>query len=71
MDMEVKWLRREADYLPPSSAEVKNEWINTSTVPLCLHGMCGDSSTLCDVVHIKSVFFAIPIQSYERQNMLA
>jgi hypothetical protein len=36
----------EADYLPPSSAKVMNEWSSTSTAPLCLHGMYGDSSTL-------------------------
>jgi hypothetical protein len=34
----VKQLGHEADHSPPSSAEVKNEWIYTST-PSHLHGM--------------------------------
>jgi len=29
-------------YLPPSSAEVKNEWSYTSAVPICPNGMCRD-----------------------------
>jgi hypothetical protein len=29
----VKWLGREADHAPPTSAEVKKMWINTSTCP--------------------------------------
>jgi len=49
-------LGRKADYLPPSSAEVKNEWSNTFTAPLCLHGMYLGVFTLCDVVHIKFAF---------------
>jgi hypothetical protein len=30
---------RDADHLPPSSAEVKNERSYTSSPPMCLHGM--------------------------------
>jgi hypothetical protein len=30
---------READHLPPSSAEVKNAWSYTSTPPICLNGV--------------------------------
>jgi hypothetical protein len=29
----VKWLGREADHLPPISAEVKNAWVYTSNPP--------------------------------------
>jgi hypothetical protein len=35
----VKRPGREADYSPPSSAEVKNEWSYTSTAPVRLHGV--------------------------------
>jgi hypothetical protein len=35
----VKQPRREADHSPPSSAEVKNVWIYTSTPPIRLHGV--------------------------------
>jgi hypothetical protein len=28
---------------PPSSAEVKTEWIYNSTSPICLHGMYSDN----------------------------
>jgi hypothetical protein len=30
---------READHSPPSSAEVKNAWNYTSTLPISLHGV--------------------------------
>jgi hypothetical protein len=33
----VKRPGREADYLPPTSAEVMNTWIHTSTPPKRLH----------------------------------
>lgn len=36
---EIQRLRPEADHLPPSSANVKNEWSHTSTPPIRLHGM--------------------------------
>jgi hypothetical protein len=29
----------EVDYSPPSSTEVQNAWIYTSTPPICLHGV--------------------------------
>jgi hypothetical protein len=35
----VKWPGREVNHSSPSVAEVKNEWIHTSTVPICLHGL--------------------------------
>ena len=34
---------REDDHLPPSSAEVKNEWSYTSCPPLCPCGLCRDN----------------------------
>jgi hypothetical protein len=39
LSLGVKWLGYEADHSPPSSAEVKNAWIYTSTPPVHLHGM--------------------------------
>jgi len=35
----VKRPGREADHSPPSSAEVKHKWSNTSVPPILLHGM--------------------------------
>jgi hypothetical protein len=35
----VKRLKREADHLPPSSSEVKNEWSFISTRPYATHGV--------------------------------
>jgi hypothetical protein len=35
----VKQQGREVNHSPPSSAEVKNEWSYTSTLPTCLHGV--------------------------------
>ena len=32
---------------PPSSAEVKNEWIYTSTPPVCLHGVKQKTFFMC------------------------
>jgi hypothetical protein len=32
----------EVDHLPPSSAEVKNEWSYTSASPICLHDVDTD-----------------------------
>jgi hypothetical protein len=37
--LEVKWAGCEADHSPPSSAEVKDEWSYTSTLPVRLIGM--------------------------------
>jgi hypothetical protein len=39
LSLGVKRPGREADHSPPSSAEVKNAWSNTSTLPIRLHGM--------------------------------
>jgi hypothetical protein len=39
LSLGVKRLGREADHSPPSSAEVKNAWIYTSTPPIRLHGV--------------------------------
>jgi hypothetical protein len=39
LSLEVKRPGREADYSPPSSAEVKSAWSYTSTLPMCLHGV--------------------------------
>jgi hypothetical protein len=36
---EVKRQGREADNSPPTSAEVKNTWLSTSTPPILLHGI--------------------------------
>jgi hypothetical protein len=33
LSLGVKWLGREADYSPPTSAEIKKTWIYTSTPP--------------------------------------
>jgi len=35
----------EVDYLPPSIAEVKNEWSYTSTLSTYLHGLCRNNFT--------------------------
>jgi hypothetical protein len=35
----VKWLGREADHSPPSSAEVNNAWSYTSTSLIRLHSV--------------------------------
>ena len=45
----------EADLLPPSSDEVKNNWIYTSTPPTCLMACVGKNLTfnLCYTVGIK------------------
>jgi hypothetical protein len=39
----VKRPGHEADNLPKSNAEVKNEWSYTSVPPTCLHGMHKDN----------------------------
>ena len=36
---EVNWPMREGDLLPPSRAEVENEWSYTSTLFVCLHDL--------------------------------
>jgi hypothetical protein len=39
LSLRVNQPGREADHLPPSSAEVKNGWSYTSTSPIRLHGV--------------------------------
>jgi hypothetical protein len=39
LSLGVKRSEREADYTPPSSAEVKNAWSYASTPPISLHGV--------------------------------
>jgi hypothetical protein len=39
LSVRVKWPGREADNPPPSSAEAKNVWSYTSTLPVRLHGV--------------------------------
>jgi hypothetical protein len=39
LSLRVKWLGREVDHLPSSSAGVKKMWPYTSIPPTCLHGI--------------------------------
>jgi hypothetical protein len=39
LSLGVKRPEREADHSPPSSAEVKNAWSYTTTLPIRLHGV--------------------------------
>jgi len=48
--MGVKWVGREVNHSPPSSAEVENEWIYTSVPPVCLHVVDRDSFNFADDV---------------------
>jgi hypothetical protein len=41
----VKWAKCECHHVPPSTAEVKNEWIYTSNPAVCLHGVYRDNCT--------------------------
>jgi hypothetical protein len=45
LSLGVKQLGREVDHSPPSSAEVKNVWSYTSTLPIRLHGVVLSYST--------------------------
>jgi hypothetical protein len=36
---------RDVDHLPPSSAEINNEWIHTFALLVCLHGVCWETFT--------------------------
>jgi hypothetical protein len=38
-----KGTAREVDHSPPCSAEVKNEWSNAPTSPICFHSVDRDS----------------------------
>jgi hypothetical protein len=42
----LKGAGRDVDHLPPSRAEVKDEWSRTSPSPLCLHCVRRDNFTL-------------------------
>jgi hypothetical protein len=50
LSLQVKWLRFETDHLPPSRAEVKNEWRYTFTFCVCLDEVHGG-----DLIFYKSV----------------
>jgi hypothetical protein len=39
----------DVDHSPPSSTEFKNEWIYTSSPPICLYGMERDNVTFLHV----------------------
>jgi hypothetical protein len=54
----VKWLGHGADHSPPSHDDVKNEWSDTSTLPICLHGVYRDNFTSYMNSH-NSVFSAL------------
>jgi hypothetical protein len=45
----IKELGDEVDQLHPYSAEVKNEWNNTSTLSICLPNVDRDTFTLTEV----------------------
>jgi hypothetical protein len=47
---------RDADHSPPSSAEVKNEWMSTSALPICLHSVHTD-------IFIFSIYSNVAISS--------
>jgi hypothetical protein len=58
----VKWLEREADDLPPSSAEIKDEWIYNSSPPWHPHGVF--SITLQLMWHAPSASNLSSVHSY-------
>jgi hypothetical protein len=58
---EVKQLWREADHLPPSSAEVKNAWSYTSTLPYSF-------MACCLVEHRGNFTFILPYHQYEESG---
>jgi hypothetical protein len=41
----VKWAKCECHHVPPSSAEVKNEWNYSSNTAVCLHVVYRDNCT--------------------------
>ena len=45
--LEIKRPGSDVDTSPPSSAEVKNEWIYTSSPPVCLYCLDRDKFALC------------------------
>lgn len=50
----VKWPDCEADHSPPSSGEVKKE-LNSTTLPVCLHGVYTDRFTTSTYTKKKGV----------------
>jgi hypothetical protein len=46
--LRVKQLELEVDHAPPYSAEVKNDWIYTSTPTVCLRGVDRDKCVSCN-----------------------
>jgi hypothetical protein len=52
LSLGAKRLEREADYLPPSSAEVKNEWSYTSTPPHALIAWCSVKVNTTETVQV-------------------
>jgi hypothetical protein len=54
----IKRLGREVNHLPPSGAEVKNEWNYTSVPLLCFHGLDrGNFTFLFGVLHSSLKFY--------------
>jgi len=49
VSLKLKRTRREADYLPPSSAKLKNKWSYTATSP-CLLGLVQDTSNIFSLI---------------------
>jgi hypothetical protein len=49
----VKKPNHEVDHSPPSSAEVKNEWIHTSTHPICLYRMDRHNFTFYNILQSR------------------
>jgi len=45
LTLEIKRSGRESDHSPPFSAEVKNAWCYTSSLPIRLHGTMFSYST--------------------------
>jgi hypothetical protein len=48
----IKQLGCAGDHLPPTSAEVKNEW-SYNSAPICLHNMDGDNSAFHPIIIIN------------------
>jgi hypothetical protein len=51
----VKWLWREADLSPASSAQINNEWSYTFTTSICFHGIYEDNLAL-NVISVFNYF---------------
>ena len=60
----VNWPGHNVYHSTLSNAEVMNEWIYTSTPPICLHAMNGEAylylySHICDWLIFKNISFTI------------